>query len=232
VLKPVFARLGWDQKPDENVLDTMLRPQIISALGAYGDQDVIAEGKKRFALWLKTPASLKPDLVGSVVTIVMRDADEKTWKLMTDKIRNTQSTEIKLRLFSAVAAARDPELVKQNAKFAWSGALPAGRIDMALALIANESEQPDLVWDIVKANEKEVRSKLAPWSQDRLLPNIVGATMNPVILAALKDDPAAVASTGGRVETARALDRANARIETSKVLQAQLKVWLASQSAQ
>ena len=232
VLKPVFARLGWDQKPDENVLDTMLRPQIISALGSYGDQDVIAEGKKRFALWLKTPASLKPDLVGAVVTIVMRDADEKTWKLMTDKIRNTQSTEIKLRLFSAVAAARDPELVKQNAKFAWSGALPAGRIDMALALIANESEQPDLVWDIVKANEKEVRSKLAPWSQDRLLPNIVGATMNPVILAALKDDPAAVASTGGRVETARALDRANARIETSKALQAQLKLWLASQPAQ
>jgi aminopeptidase N len=34
LLRPEFARIGWDAKPGESFLDTLLRPDLIAALGA------------------------------------------------------------------------------------------------------------------------------------------------------------------------------------------------------
>ncbi|CAI9120301.1 M1 family metallopeptidase [Brytella acorum] len=230
VLAPVFARLGWDPKPGESVLDTILRPSVIGALGDFGDQAVLAEAHTRFQAWKSNPASVRPDLVGVVASIAMRDADLKTWQWMAKKVRDAQSTEVKLRLFGALASVRNPDLIRRNVAFAYSGAIPNGRIEMALSSIAAESEQPDLVWQIVKEHEKDIRSHLAPWSQDGLLPSIAGQSSNPATIEALKSDPSADRTTGAKVETARALDRANSRIETKTVMQTQLHDWLATQN--
>ncbi|KXV69831.1 aminopeptidase [Acetobacter malorum] len=228
-LTPVLARLGWDQKADENVLDTMLRPSVISVLGRFEDPAVVAEAGKRFARWQADPASLKPDLVGVVARIAMTHADEKTYKVMAEKVRTTQATEVKLRLFNALAAATNPALIEKNVALAYSGAIPNGRIAMALARVADESENPDLVWQMVKQHEAEIRTHLAPWSQDGFLSQIAAYSDNPDVAQALEADPSSSKTTGGKIATAKALSEIGARKEAMQAAQSQLQTWLGAQ---
>lgn len=225
-LAPVLARLGWDQKADETVLDTMLRPIVLSALGTFEDPTVVAEAKVRFARWQADPASLKPDLVGVVARIAMTHADQKTYELMAEKVRTTQATEVKLRLFNALAAARDPALIEKNVLLAASGAIPNGRIAMALGRVADESENADLVWKLVKQHEAEIRTHLAPWSQDGFLAGIAAYSDTPEVAKALEADPSSSKTTGARIATAKALSEIGARKDAMQATRSQLHTWL------
>lgn len=226
-LAPVLKRLGWDQKPHESVLDTMLRPSVISALGNFNDPAVLAEAKRRFAAWLKNPASLRPDLVGTVSALAMKHADAATYDIMAKKVRDTQATEVKLRLFQALANATDPDLIRRNVDLAYSGAIPNGRISMALSSIASASENPDLVWKLVRQHEAEIRTHLAPWSQDGFLPAIAAHSNNPDILAELQKDPSSSMTTGAKIATAHAVNAVSARKEAVQAAQSQIHDWLA-----
>nr|WP_298796436.1 M1 family metallopeptidase [uncultured Acetobacter sp.] len=228
-LTPVLARLGWDQKSDETVLDTMLRPSIITALGTFEDPAVVAEAETRFARWQADPSSLKPDLVGVVARIAMTHADQKTYDIMAEKIRTTQATEVKLRLFNALAAATNPALIQKNVELTYSGAIPNGRIAMALGRVAEESENPDLVWKLVTQHEADIRTHLAPWSQDGFLAAIAAYSDNPDIAHALETNPSSTKTTGGKIATAKALSEIGARKEAMQAAQSQLHVWLAAQ---
>ena len=228
-LASVLARLGWDQKPDENVLDTMLRPLVLSALGQFEDPAVMAEAQKRFAQWLDNPASVRPDLVGVVASLAMKHADQKTYDIMAAKVRATQATEVKLRLFNAMAGATNPALIEQTVALAYSGAIPNGRIAMALSRVADSSENPDLVWKLVKQHEAEIRTHLAPWSQDGFLAGIAVHSDNADIAGALENDPASVKTTGAKIATAKALSEIGARKEAMQAAQAQIHVWLNTQ---
>ncbi|KXV48489.1 aminopeptidase [Gluconobacter albidus] len=227
-LAPLLKRLGWDQKPHESVLDTMLRPSVISALGDFNDPAVLAEAKRRFAAWLKNPASLRPDLVGTVSALAMKHADAATYDIMAKKVRDTQATELKLRLFQALANATDPDLIRRNVELAYSGAIPNGRISMALSSIASASENPDLVWKLVRQHEAEIRTHLAPWSQDGFLPAIAAHSNNPDILAELQKDPSSTITTGAKIATAHAVNAVSARKEAVQAAQSQIHDWLAA----
>ncbi|MCW2267045.1 aminopeptidase N [Gluconobacter cerinus] len=227
-LAPVLARLGWDEKPHENVLDTMLRPSVISALGTFNDPQVIAEAKRRFALWKANPASLRPDLVGAVTTIAMKTADGQTYDFMADKVRTTQATELKLRYFAALASATNPDLIRKNVALAYSGAIPNGRIARSLAVIAASSENPDLVWQLVKEHEADIRTHLAPWSQDDFLASIAAHSNNPQVLEALQNDPWSTKTAGAKIATAKAVNTINARQDAIKATQEQIHDWLAT----
>lgn len=226
-LTPVLARLGWDVKANESVLDTMLRPTIIGALGTFEDPAVMAEAKKRFKRWQADPASIKPDLVGVITRIAMKKPTPAAYKAMAEKVTKTQSTEVKLRLFYAIAAATDPALIERNVALAYSGAIPNGRIDRSLGQIAASSENPDLVWKLVRQHEAEIRTHLAPWSQDGFLADIAVHSDNPEIAKELENDPASSKSTGAKIATAKALSAIGARKTTSQAAQAQLHGWLA-----
>ena len=54
-LRPVFDRVGWEGSGSGDDDDTLLRGSLIRALGEFGDEDIIAEAKRRFADFLKDP---------------------------------------------------------------------------------------------------------------------------------------------------------------------------------
>ncbi len=57
-LRPVFDRLGWDGNGSGDNDDALLRSSLISALGEFGDGDILAEARQRFAGFLHDPQSL------------------------------------------------------------------------------------------------------------------------------------------------------------------------------
>src|SRR5438477_4529417 len=78
LLRPTFAKLGWEPKVGEPPAAANLRASLIRALGDSNDPEIIAGCRERFEKYLADPASLAPDLRPAVLSVVGRYADEKT----------------------------------------------------------------------------------------------------------------------------------------------------------
>jgi aminopeptidase N len=215
LIKPEFDRLGWEAKPGESFLDTLLRPDVIATLGAFDDPDVKAEAKRRFEAFTANPATLTPDLRDPVVNIVGHHADQATYDRLRQLGETAPGTEEKLRYFDAMASAEDPALIAQTVTYAGSGKVPNGRVATLLFTASRFSDNPDQVFKLVQANQAAIRVHLTDQSQTFLLPAAAAASTSQVTARALVSDPASHASIGAKIVAARAADA----IATSAELQ-------------
>ncbi|CAB0017889.1 unnamed protein product [Nesidiocoris tenuis] len=89
LFKPIGQKLGWDPKPNEGHMDTLLRSFVNARLGSYGDQETIAEAKKRFAAHLSGESVIPADLRVAVYLSVISSGDEDTFNTMIkDEVRS------------------------------------------------------------------------------------------------------------------------------------------------
>jgi aminopeptidase N len=219
LIRPEFARLGWDAKPGESFLNTILRPNLIGALGRFEDPAVIAEARRRFALFVKDPASLPPALREPVLDIVGHTADQATYDTLKQLGIKAPGTEEKLRYFDAMASAGDPKLIAQTVAFADSGEVPNGRVTALLATASHNSGAPDLVYQAALPQEAALSKRLPP---DGLGPSVLVAaaagSSNPQIARALLAAPSSNTSRGARIWAARVAGM----IETAAELRARM----------
>src|SRR5438876_12097156 len=101
-----------------------LRASLINALGDLNDPEITAGCRERFEKYLANPASLAPDLRPSVLAVVGRYADEKTWSKLHELGLKTTSIEEKQNYYNALAEAIDPKLVKKTLPIALTDELP------------------------------------------------------------------------------------------------------------
>jgi len=227
LLRPEFDRLGWDAKPGESFLDTLLRPEVIGTLGRFEDADIIAEAEKRFAAFTKNPASLAPDLREPVLVIVGHRADEATYLALGKLGATATSTEEKLRYFSAMASAEDPKLIAQTVAFASSGVIPNGRVAQTIAMAARNSDNPEEVWRDVQPQQKAIRAHLTDDSQTFLLPAAAYFSNSTAVARALMSDPYSKSSPGAKIIAKRAADWILTQAELQQRAVPALTAWLA-----
>jgi aminopeptidase N len=226
LIRPEFARLGWDAKPGESFLAALLRPAVIAALGAFDDPDITAEAHRRFEAFVANPATLPPDLRAPVLTIVGHHADQATWDQLRKLGEAATSTEEKLRYFGAMAAASDPKLIAQTMQYAASGQIPNGRIPMVIAAASMDSDNPDEVWRQVQPHQADIRKHLTDEGQAMLLPAASASSDSSAVARALLSDPASHVSIGAKIRAARAADRITTRAELQQRAAPALAAWL------
>src|SRR5262245_43707056 len=105
LLRPTFAKLGWEPKAGEPATAAILRASLISALGDFNDPEIIAGCRERFQKYLADPPSLAPDLRPAVLSVVGRYADEKTWNKLHELGLKTTSIADKQNYYNALAQA-------------------------------------------------------------------------------------------------------------------------------
>jgi len=228
LMAPEFARLGWDPTPGEDFLKAVLRPEVIGALGMFGDKQVVAEADRRFQAFRKNPGALSPDLRAPVLNIVGHHADQATWAALKEMATQATSTEEKLRYFSAMAAASDPALIRENAAFSLTGEIPNGRLLFFVLGMSRDSGDPGLVFSLVKP----IEAKLAAFMvQDGMRPTPLAAaaagSSDPAIAQAVLTAPSSTASRGTKIWAARVADgiqtAADLRMRTVPVVSAWLQ---------
>jgi aminopeptidase N len=147
IIKPVSDRLGWDAKPDETPNVQTLRRTLLSDLGAWGDQQVIAEARRRFDLFMKDRASLGPDDQAMVLSIVMRGADADTFDQVHALAKQAGDEADLQRYYSALDYVRDPQLAAQVVQIALSSELPPQAAQLRLRLVFGLARyHPQLAW--------------------------------------------------------------------------------------
>ena len=172
LLRPTFATLGWEPKPDEPPNAGRLRASLISALGRLNDPEVLAGCRERFEKYLAHPVSLPPDLRAPVLAVVGRYADEKTWNKLHELGLRTTSTEDKQNYYEALACATDPKLVKKTLAIALTDELPTSRAIFLVSRVARDSGHPDIAWEFAKANMKALLAKVDAAGANRYAPSL------------------------------------------------------------
>jgi|HubBroStandDraft_1064217.scaffolds.fasta_scaffold00011_60 aminopeptidase N len=226
LLRPVLDRLGWTEKPGESVDAVLLRGQVISALGRFGDEAVIAESRKRFDAFLVKPASLSPNIADAVIRNVGRSADQAVWDQLRALGKAASGTEEKLRYYFALAAAHDPALIDQGVAIALGDEIANGRVNRLVIQIAGSSDDPDRVWADVVANPDPILAKLPEFARGSFLAQVAAQSASPEIAAALQALPLANANSGARYAARRAAETIEGKVDLRTRLAAPIGVWL------
>jgi aminopeptidase N len=210
VLRPVFDRLGFDAVAGEPQDRAILRPRLISMLGSFGDEAILAEANRRFAAYLKDPASLRPDLRGTVTHLVGLNADRATYETLLGLARKTTDTNERVRYYSAAASALDPALAQETLAIALTDELPSTLVGTMISTVASSGEHRYLAWAFVKANFSALAQKQGPSFRNTFASNLMTNFTDAAHAAELASFAPVHETSGGR----RVAERSEERIMT------------------
>ena len=226
LLRPTFATLGWEPKPDEPPNAGRLRASLISALGYLNDPKVLAGCRERFQKYLADPASLQPDLRAPVLAVAGRYADEKTWNKLHERGIKTTSIEDQQNYYEALACATDPKLVKKTLAIALTDELPTSRAIFLVSRVARDSGHPDIAWEFAKTNMKALLAKVDAAGANRYAPSQFTFFSDDSRADELKDYAKKNLPQASAPEVAKIVDEIQFRAEFKRRLTTQLRAWV------
>ena len=222
LLRPTFATLGWEPKPDEPPNAGRLRASLIGALGHLNDPEVLAGCRERFEKYLANPASLPPDLRAPVLAVVGRYADEKTWNKLHELGLKTTSIEDQQNYYEALACATDPKLVKKTLAIALTDELPTSRAIFLVSRVARDSGHPDIAWEFAKGNMKALLAKVDAAGANRYAPGLFSFFSDGSRADELKNYAEKNLAPASAREAAKVVDEIQFRAELKRRLVSQL----------
>jgi aminopeptidase N len=175
LVRPQLQRLGWEPKSNEPATDTLLRNSVISLLGQFGDQEVIAIARTRFEKFLTQPESLPPNLRPVVTDIVGRYSDRATYDKIHELARTANGTEERRRYYSAMAAALDPALAALTLPISLTDETVPQEAIRLVPAVAHEGEQPDLAWQFAQDHMTELLGRMEEFTRNMYVPSIMSA---------------------------------------------------------
>jgi aminopeptidase N len=153
ILKPAAGQLGWETRPGETPALQQLRRTLISDLGSWDDQTVIAEARRRFTSFLDNRSAIAPDDQLTTLVIVAQHADASTFEQLHALAKQARDDAEQTRFYLALASVRDRELAEQAAKIALGSELPAQAVQLRVQMVATlQNAQPALAWSTFSAN--------------------------------------------------------------------------------
>jgi aminopeptidase N len=175
LVRPQLERLGWEPQPNEPAPDTLLRSSVISALGNFGDKEVIASARERFRKFLEHPDSLAPNLRPCVINIVGRYSDRETYDQLHKLALAAKSTEERRRYYSAMAAALDPSLAELTLPISLTDETVPQEAIWLVTGVAHAGEQPDLAWKFAREHMSQLLARTEEFGRNMYVPAIMSA---------------------------------------------------------
>jgi aminopeptidase N len=153
IIQPIASRLGWDARPGETPDVLELRRTLISKLGAWDDQSVIDEARRRFTAFTLDHAAIAPDDQPVILSIVARRADAAAFDQLHRIAKEAKDETEQRRYFMSLMDVGDLKLGAQAAAIALSDEIPPQGAHWRLALVARLAEQQRaLAWSTFTSN--------------------------------------------------------------------------------
>ena len=177
----MVARLGWEPKPNEQPLDSMLRGLVLAAHGNYGNQDTLRKAKEMFEAHCVSceknePSPVLADLRGVVYQLAMRQGDMKTFDKIFELSEATNHQEEKVRLYRALGQTDQEDILAKCHAYSISEKVRAADswallVSASMASFTGRKK----TWEFIKANIGELKSRLGGAF---LLPRVLEMTTN------------------------------------------------------
>ena len=175
-LEPVLASLGWDDREGESAQTRQLRGSLIGMLGAMDDPQVIAEARRRFDAFLVKPESLSPELRRTVLGVVARHADAKTWEQLHALAKKETSSMVRDQYYRLLAQSKDVALAQRALDMALTD--EPGATNGAGMIGGVSREHPDLAFDFAVAHREKVETLVDGTSRAGYFPQLGASADN------------------------------------------------------
>lgn len=170
--RTVAEKLGWAVQPDENHLDTLLRPLILSRLVSFRCPETLAEARKRFVAYTrkttlnsyvffnrfhehaKGTCVLPADLRSTCYKAVLQNGDQATFDEMLRLYRATDLHEEKDRISRALGCINNVDILRKVIDFAMSDEVRSQDAVFVIVSVAINPRGRDMTWNYFKENWK------------------------------------------------------------------------------
>ncbi|KAG6391170.1 hypothetical protein SASPL_148922 [Salvia splendens] len=170
-------RLGWDPKPGESHLDSMLRGELLKALASFGHEATLDEANKRFRIFLedRNTTVLPPDLrsVLAVYVAVILGVNKSNKSGYDSLLRIYRETDLSQEKTRILGSCRDPEIVQEFLDFLLSSEV---RSQDVLVGVSVSRESRETAWNWLKANWDDLTKT---YGSGFLIAHIISAIVSP-----------------------------------------------------
>ncbi|KAB2634423.1 aminopeptidase M1-like [Pyrus ussuriensis x Pyrus communis] len=173
-------KLGWEPKPGESHLDSMLRGEILTALAVFGHDPTINEASRRFREFLdnrNTPI-LPPDIRKAVyVAVMQRVSMSNRWgyESLLRVYREADLSEEKNRILKSLASCPDPSIVLEVLNLLLSSEVRLQDAARGLSSVSSEGRETALTW--LKDNWEHISKT---WGSGFVIASFVSAVVSPL----------------------------------------------------
>lgn len=155
LVHPRLEKLDWEPKPGESHFDTLLRPMLIGVAGRNGNEQVMAESRKRFEAHLRG-ALIPADLRTAVYRTIAKNGTVNDYESLFDKYKKEELQEEQRRLQTALAAFRDPELISRTLKAALSPDVRSQDSVIVILHVLMNRNGRQMAWQYIQDNWDEL----------------------------------------------------------------------------
>jgi puromycin-sensitive aminopeptidase len=148
---PAFAALGWTSRPGEDELTRQLRGDLARALGVLGNDRVVqARAAEIYAVSLRDPGAVDPNLLPAVIAIMAHAGDAQRYEEFLKAFRTARTPQDEQRYLYALAAFRDPALLRQTLERAINGEIRTQDAPFVVRSMLMSVYARELAWEFVK----------------------------------------------------------------------------------
>ena len=156
LFQQVVGQVGWDARPNEGHLDSLLRTTVLGQIGSYGDHQVLSEAQNRFARFLNEPTSLHPDLRGVVYGLTAQEGDRSTYDALWQLEKKADLHEERMRLLGALTRFQQEDLLQDVLERSLSSEVRSQDSVLVVVSVAGNRHGKELAWEFIKANWEEL----------------------------------------------------------------------------
>lgn len=183
-LGPAMQRLGFDARTGEPALDSILRSDLLGALGTLGDAKVLAEARRRFALLDTDPAALDGPLKSRWLDIIAANATEAEWTKLRAMAKGSKSAVERSAFYTFLGNAKDAMLAKRALDLALTD--EPGKTVSAGIIGAVARNHAELAVDFAQANQAAVDRLIDASARARFLAGLAASSNDPAMIAKLE----------------------------------------------
>lgn len=179
-LQPIYTKLGWTAKADEDTNFAKVRSTVLQAMGQFDDAKVLQEANNRFTDFLKNKTTLSSEMRKTVLSIIAAHATTEQWQQLHGLAKNADSALERQEMYSLLGVANDRSLATKAMQLSLDKEVV---ITTRPSIIRNVAKMyPELAFDFIVTHHDAVMTALEPGARTRFVPGLVGQSYETTMI--------------------------------------------------